>query len=89
MTLVGVLLQRKTVPGLPKLQQHYDEVVNRSTQTDPKVIATVYSAEEMREELCAVDKNMTFPDNRTLTGAKKALVAQMAQRLSEIRTKAQ
>ncbi len=28
---------------------------------------------------------MTFPDGRTLTGSKKPLVLQMAQRLSEIR----
>jgi hypothetical protein len=67
------------------MQQQYDQLVQRERQTDPVVIAKVYTAEELRELLKVIDKTMVFPDERTLTGAKKPLVAQMAQRLSEHR----
>ncbi len=63
--------------------------LQRDNQTDPEAIAKLYLADELREELKKFDPKMKFPEDRTLTGARRATVPLMAQRLSELRLEKQ
>ncbi len=78
-------MQKKTVPGLAKQQRLHDQAIARETQTDPDVLVKVYSSRELLEELKKIDRRMSFDDERSLTGKRKPLAAQMARRLGELR----